>query len=1209
MKRRRSMSPPYAYDRERYDARPRYDEYHDYRGGPPPGRYSPPHGYRAYSPPRARGPVNPYDMDYPATFRQFTEWYRYNHPGQAEADPNAKNPDGTPVNPFKKPYDEYRKAFTSEQLRILFDHHKRSAWFIERYSPAENYAALRTRTRKLGWAGRIDEFMGKLEGGQFDPPKLELDATPPPLSAAIQRDQPKEATSNGTEGGADPAANGNGSTAAAENGNAAPGDVDMDETRAEDEMDINMYDGEGGNEMNGAGDADAAAAKGARDALPADAQVTAEEVSVEPEGVQIMIRTIPPDLGRVKIEEVDDSLASTGLADVLTWGTFQACQKIPGFMYLALGDPMQKRNYYRCGWIRFEDDVDVPEVISKLGEEKLDGFRMQLTHSTRPFVAKMRMAPGSGSRPERIVVDLEKIKKLASLLEEQAEQLAQLPGDDNAMEPPTEPKDRGSLAVEARAKHLADMLDSEFPEGEEEKMLAKKNAMAFDLYLAYVRYAFNCCYYCAAITDFHEELLRNCTKLFKAEAFVEKHIANKHPEVTRDVDDLPFFNNFALDPHRIQPFTHAPPPTGNQQPPPQAYGLRAPQQREQPGGRDYTDPYRYPYQPNHHYPPAPPPISLTAYGEYPPPRDSDGFYRRRERSPPSNRRRLSDRLGDRVHDQPPLVLTGSEGLPAKPSTTFAEPMSGAAASTSTPPPGPPPKVKEDPRASAGRKISYMDMDEVAEGDVELSASLWAVLELLQQHKTTHPQIDIKFDSSNPVSSPVVVHVRPHLDLLFSPLDQRLTLINIRKLRSGHALILKYRDKTISSTSTTTGNGTGTVFRKSTVSQVFGPTYQGDVMRYPGIWFGFEEDGTVGHVGVPTHLAQSPEERNQEVKRIVVTQRTDPDEQAAQEKDALDEAIECPEMYGDLKKAYVKLDTETGFSTIELSFHLPPSASPSQTAPVEIRIGETTAQDLIAEIGSPPRVHYKEDDRMLIHKSAAATQNGEDDDSEGYFYNYFQYGMDILISGSTHVVQKVILHSNVPGSHLFQRYKRCPWEIEVPVQSSSRSPPSIAMPLPSLIDNSTTIEPPASKGGKKGRKKTKGVSPEPLIDIHPDVEPLPEVEQVPGGVETVSLFTKVDHIKGAFGPSLAQNQNSRPMAIPIASPKSPSVPQTPRSAISRQFAQLAMSTSPPTMVLDRSSETGNPDTTSSVGGTTQLMGFDGMVLEVSELGDVLSVVIF
>lgn len=65
-----------------------------------------------------------------------------------------------------------------------------------------------------------------------------------------------------------------------------------------------------------------------------------------------------------------------------------------------------------------------------------------------------------------------------------------------------------------------------------------------------------------------------------------------------------------------------------------------------------------------------------------------------------------------------------------------------------------------------------------------------------------------------------------------------------------------------------------------------------------------------------------------------------------------------------------------------------------------------------------------------------------------------------------------------------------------------------MPLPSLLDNSTTFEQPAPKGGKKNRKKAKGVSPEPLIDVHADMESLPEVEQVPSGIETVSLFTKV-----------------------------------------------------------------------------------------------------
>lgn len=40
--------------------------------------------------------------------------------------------------------------------------------------------------------------------------------------------------------------------------------------------------------------------------------------------------------------------------------------------------------------------------------------------------------------------------------------------------------------------------------------------------------------------------------------------------------------------------------------------------------------------------------------------------------------------------------------------------------TSGPPPPPPPNAKEDPRAAAGKKLSYYDMDSVAEGDVELS---------------------------------------------------------------------------------------------------------------------------------------------------------------------------------------------------------------------------------------------------------------------------------------------------------------------------------------------------------------------------------------------------------------------------------------------------------------------------------------------------------
>lgn len=37
-----------------------------------------------------------------------------------------------------------------------------------------------------------------------------------------------------------------------------------------------------------------------------------------------------------------------------------------------------------------------------------------------------------------------------------------------------------------------------------------------------------------------------------------------------------------------------------------------------------------------------------------------------------------------------------------------------------------------------------------------------------------------------------------------------------------------------------------------------------------------------------------------------------------------------------------------------------------------------------------------------------------------FYNYFQYGLDFYLSGSTHTVQKIILHSNVVRNQLPSR---------------------------------------------------------------------------------------------------------------------------------------------------------------------------------------------
>ncbi|KDQ64597.1 hypothetical protein JAAARDRAFT_75176 [Jaapia argillacea MUCL 33604] len=353
------------------------------------------------------------------------------------------------------------------------------------------------------------------------------------------------------------------------------------------------------------------------------------------------------------------------------------------------------------------------------------------------------------------------------------------------------------------------------------------------------------------------------------------------------------------------------------------------------------------------------------------------------------------------------------------------------------------------------------------GPFELGTSLWSTLDLLRTLPHLFPQIDLKYDSQHsPITTPIILHIRPHLDLLFSGVHQRLHTICLRKLRDPNPPVrLRYKDTILSSSASTSsvapsasspGKGldgeTGEVLRRLGVSRTFGPTYEGDDLRYPGVWFNFDEDprltipeglkspvlsprsstsathahtkskSRTSNVGTPptgTPHGHHPEDRMQEVKRVIVLQKLAGGAEAEAERDALSEVLESPIMYGDIFRAVVKIH-----NGVTLDFY-----PQSHSQPVHIQIGVTTAQDLQLDLGPPLRVHYKEDDRMTIH--ATAPRNAEDESEVDYFYNYFQHGIDILISGGSHIVKKIILHTNIPGTPLFQRYKRCPWEIEGP----------------------------------------------------------------------------------------------------------------------------------------------------------------------------------
>lgn len=180
--------------------------------------------------------------------------------------------------------------------------------------------------------------------------------------------------------------------------------------------------------------------------------------------------------------------------------------------------------------------------------------------------------------------------------------------------------------------------------------------------------------------------------------------------------------------------------------------------------------------------------------------------------------------------------------------------------------------------------------------------------------------------------------------------------------------------------------------------------------------------------------------------------------------------------------------------------------PWAQSPFLLKLGRTTPQDLVAELGPPDAIYHKHDQRMMIHKRAGSgarerpnlhddgmdtdqssthtvtDASGSDEDNGSdhtrsipgeCFYNYFHHGFDIMISTPTApsdappsstgnqqskpsaitpavplVATKIILHSNVPGSYSFNRHRRSRWEISYlsSASANSETPFSTLKPL-------------------------------------------------------------------------------------------------------------------------------------------------------------------
>lgn len=191
-------------------------------------------------------------------------------------------------------------------------------------------------------------------------------------------------------------------------------------------------------------------------------------------------------------------------------------------------------------------------------------------------------------------------------------------------------------------------------------------------------------------------------------------------------------------------------------------------------------------------------------------------------------------------------------------------------------------------------------------------SLFDVLAFLRRPSPpTFPSVSVKFDTAQPAVSPIILHLRPHLDLLFTRHTQRLHTISLSLRRNAHShppLVLSYKSEVLS--------GPDVVLTRTAVQRTMGPTYKGERMKYPGVWFSFDEDtpGAVSGGGVNTS------DGNTEVKRIVLTQRQESGE--GEKEESTDEVIPNSVMYGDIKRAAIKVSiVDAIFAVIMIYCHI------------------------------------------------------------------------------------------------------------------------------------------------------------------------------------------------------------------------------------------------------------------------------------------------
>ncbi|EPE27678.1 hypothetical protein GLAREA_04469 [Glarea lozoyensis ATCC 20868] len=344
------------------------------------------------------------------------------------------------------------------------------------------------------------------------------------------------------------------------------------------------------------------------------------------------------------------------------------------------------------------------------------------------------------------------------------------------------------------------------------------------------------------------------------------------------------------------------------------------------------------------------------------------------------------------------------------------------------------------------------------GFLVLGATLHDILTRLKAEPQSFPKLELTYESTAPVTEPVVLHLPSNgLRLRFDGPEQRLRLIEVLDFTKSH---LTYKDRDILRPISTTQSDSSAVIHPSGptykhISRVVGLAYPGEyiepnsgdesgiglyVLSYPGLAFSFPLKSSAWS---PSKIESLFASTNSPPASSMAIFRGKSWPEAREH--LFTEAIDPTDTFVTLFKKKETVPTDIRLVRIHGAGEVELVRSGTYT-PLWLQMGQTTPQELVAELGPPDAIYRKNDRRMSIHKVRRGTNNrarpdltdlrlqddstdtdqssahtatdDSDDDTEESevagnlsgecFYNYFYHGFDILISAPSS-------HSQYPPS--------------------------------------------------------------------------------------------------------------------------------------------------------------------------------------------------